>query len=40
MQANRADPAGDLYVFINVDSHSLFEREGDDLLLDLAHWVW
>lgn len=28
-------PAGDLYVFINVDSHSVFEREGDDLLLDL-----
>ena len=28
-------PAGDLYVFINVDSHPLFEREGDDLLLDL-----
>jgi len=28
-------PPGDLYVFINVDSHSVFEREGDDLLLDL-----
>jgi molecular chaperone DnaJ len=28
-------PPGDLYVFINVDSHPLFEREGDDLLLDL-----
>ena len=28
-------PAGDLYVFINVDTHPLFEREGDDLLLDL-----
>ncbi len=28
-------PAGDLYVFINVDSHPVFEREGDDLLLDL-----
>lgn len=28
-------PAGDLYVFINVHPHSLFEREGDDLLLTL-----
>lgn len=28
-------PPGDLYVFINVDSHPVFEREGDDLLLDL-----
>lgn len=28
-------PAGDLFVFINVDSHPIFEREGDDLLLDL-----
>lgn len=28
-------PPGDLYVFINVDAHPLFEREGDDLLLDL-----
>ncbi len=26
---------GDLYVFINVDSHPIFEREGDNLLLDL-----
>ncbi len=28
-------PAGDLYVFINVDSHPVFEREGDDILLEL-----
>lgn len=28
-------PPGDLYVFINVDSHPMFQREGDDILLDL-----
>jgi molecular chaperone DnaJ len=28
-------PPGDLYVFINVDSHPIFERQGDDILLDL-----
>jgi molecular chaperone DnaJ len=28
-------PPGDLYVFINVDSHPVFQREGDDILLDL-----
>jgi molecular chaperone DnaJ len=28
-------PPGDLYVFINVDSHPIFEREGDDLLIEL-----
>lgn len=28
-------PAGDLYVFITVEPHELFEREGDDLTLDL-----
>lgn len=28
-------PAGDLYVFIQVEPHKIFEREGDDLLLDL-----
>ncbi len=28
-------PAGDLYVFIQVEPHSIFEREGDDVLLDL-----
>lgn len=28
-------PAGDLYVFINVEPHDLFERNGDDILLDL-----
>lgn len=28
-------PPGDLYVFINVDPHPLFERQGDDLLLKL-----
>lgn len=28
-------PPGDLYVFINVDSHPVFGREGDDITLDL-----
>lgn len=28
-------PPGDLYVFITVDPHDIFEREGNDLLLDL-----
>lgn len=28
-------PSGDLYVFINVEPHSIFEREGNDILLDL-----
>lgn len=28
-------PAGDLYVFITVEPHKMFEREGDDILLDL-----
>jgi len=28
-------PAGDLYVFIQVETHEIFEREGDDILLDL-----
>lgn len=28
-------PAGDLYVFITVQPHELFEREGNDILLDL-----
>ncbi len=28
-------PAGDLYVFINVDHHPIFKREGDDILLDV-----
>lgn len=28
-------PAGDLYVFITVESHELFERQGNDILLDL-----
>jgi molecular chaperone DnaJ len=28
-------PPGDLYVFIEVASHPVFEREGDNLLLDL-----
>jgi molecular chaperone DnaJ len=28
-------PAGDLFVFINVEAHEIFEREGNDILLDL-----
>jgi molecular chaperone DnaJ len=28
-------PAGDLYVFITVEAHDIFEREGNDILLDL-----
>lgn len=28
-------PPGDLYVFITVDAHELFERQGNDILLDL-----
>lgn len=28
-------PPGDLYVFITVDPHSIFEREGNDIVLDL-----
>lgn len=28
-------PAGDLYVFINVEPHGIFEREGNDILLSL-----
>lgn len=28
-------PAGDLYVFINVKPHEIFERVGDDVLIDL-----
>lgn len=28
-------PPGDLYVFISVEPHDIFEREGNDILLDL-----
>lgn len=28
-------PAGDLFVFIDVKAHPVFERDGDDILLDL-----
>jgi molecular chaperone DnaJ len=28
-------PPGDLYVFINVEPHEIFEREGNDIILDL-----
>lgn len=30
-----AGPAGDLYVFITVEPHEVFERDGNDILLDL-----
>ena len=29
-------PAGDLYVFITVEPHKIFEREGNDIILGLA----
>lgn len=28
-------PPGDLYVFVNVEPHAVFERDGDNLILDL-----
>jgi len=28
-------PAGDLYIFIDVKAHEIFERDGNDLILDL-----
>jgi len=28
-------PPGDLYVFINIEPHEIFEREGNDIILDL-----
>jgi molecular chaperone DnaJ len=28
-------PAGDLYVFISVEPHSVFQREGDDIIVEL-----
>lgn len=28
-------PPGDLYVFVTVESHEVFEREGNDIILDL-----
>lgn len=28
-------PPGDLYVFISVDSHAIFQRDGDDIILEL-----
>lgn len=34
-EGEEGGPAGDLYVFINVEPHPVFEREGDDILLDL-----
>lgn len=31
----RGGPPGDLYVFISVEPHSLFHRDGDDLIVEL-----
>ncbi len=31
----RGGPPGDLYVFISVDPHSLFQRDGDDIIVEL-----
>ena len=31
----RGGPAGDLYVFLSVKPHDLFERDGDDLICDM-----
>lgn len=31
----RGGPAGDLYVFIHVKPHDIFEREGDDLICEM-----
>jgi len=31
----RGGPAGDLYIFLNIDPHDLFEREGPDLLCEV-----
>jgi len=31
----RGGPAGDLYVFLHVRSHDIFEREGDDLICEI-----
>jgi molecular chaperone DnaJ len=28
-------PAGDLYVYINVEPHPVFERDGDDIIIEL-----
>lgn len=28
-------PAGDLYIFISVEPHSIFQREGDDVIVEL-----
>jgi len=30
----RAGPSGDLYVFVNVETHKYFERDGENLLID------
>ena len=31
----RGGPAGDLYIFLNIEPHDLFEREGPDLLCEV-----
>jgi len=32
---DRGGPAGDLFIFINVEPHAFFQREGDDLLCEI-----
>lgn len=31
----RGGPQGDLYIFISVEPHSIFQREGDDIIVEL-----
>lgn len=34
-EGERGGPSGDLYVYVTVDPHPVFERQGDDIILDL-----